>query len=117
MKSYHPQVTLGALNPTPPPDALAATKYYYEQRGTGSDGLVKMWVSGVRHVGPIAMCDGWLLRYPQAHQTVFGNGMQITIGGSAGGGLLPPIVEAHASIECSQRLLVPFATSAAASPH
>jgi hypothetical protein len=115
-KSYHYQVSLGPLAPTPPPDAIAQTKYYYEERGSGSDGLIKMWVSSVRHVGPLTICEGWMLRYPQAHQSAFGNGTQITIGGPTGGGLLPPIVEAHASIECSERSLVPFASSAATSP-
>jgi hypothetical protein len=123
-KSYHETVSLGPLGPTPPPEILAATKFIYEENGTGGDAKVKMWVTGTHRNGPLLVCDGWMLRYPRSSQPAFQEGTQlhpvqgnilVTTGGEATG-TLPPIVEASASISCKQSALVPFAPSAAASP-
>ncbi len=117
---YHPPIGLhGSLDPTPPPEIVAATKYTYEERGEGNDARLKMWVTSVHRVGPVMMCDGWLVRYPvnpNASRS-FGNGTQISIGGSRPAvGTLPPVVEAGASIQCAERELQPFAPSPSASP-
>ncbi len=115
-KSYHEAIGLGSLNPTPPPEVLAATKFTFEERGTGGDARVKMWVTNVRHDGPFTICEGWLLRFPRSTQppTVQGTfthplagGISISVGGNPGG-VGPPIVESHASTTCSARALVPF---------
>ncbi len=119
----HPSLA-GHLDPTPPPDVLAHTKYLYEELGTGSDARIKMWVTSTRRVGPTLYCDGWMLRYPQSGQPAFATGTfthpvagGITISSAtAATGTLPPIIEEHASTPCSQRRLAPFAPSPAASP-
>jgi hypothetical protein len=114
----------GRLDPTPPPEVLAQTKYIFEQNGSGGDVRVKMWVTGVRRVGPVLYCDGWLLRYPHASQPppmqgtfthpVSGS-IEVSSGGLTGG-VLPPVIEEHASTACSERALTPFAPSPASSP-
>lgn len=126
--SYRPPVSLGgSLEPTPPPEILAITKYYYEERGSGGDSLIKMWVTNVHKEGAVTMCDGWLVRYPPAAQPSRSVGtasnpqsgsiaISSSIGGTVHPGLGAPIVEAHASAICSQRHLVPYAPSPAASP-
>ncbi len=38
----------GRLEPTPPPEVLAQTKFIYKTRGGGSESQVVMWVTGVR---------------------------------------------------------------------
>ena len=143
-KQYTPSYSLrGRLEPTPPPDVLAKTKYIYEVRGTGIEDRVKMWVVAARKAGPTTICTGWLVRYPHAvtggyavaagpdstivHSNPPGtpsNGTQITIGG--GGGAheplspfdagIAPIVEGMVSGPCEGRLLVPYAPSPASSP-
>ncbi|MDE2483510.1 MAG: hypothetical protein KGN02_15140, partial [bacterium] len=118
-KSYHPALSLGSLNPTPPPAVLAATKYVFEERGAGSDARTKMWVTSVHREGPVTICEGWMLRFPLSTQPAsvqgtfthpLAGGIQIgaTIGGSAGRGLGAPIIEEHARTVCSPRRLVPF---------
>lgn len=127
--SYHPAVTInGRLEPTPPPEVIAMTKFMYEQQSSGSDERIKMWVTNVRHVGMITMCDGWLLRYPPATGTgaqqqigtatnpISGGVQASTTIGAKHVGTLAPIVEANASAVCSERKLVPFAPSPASSP-
>ena len=64
--------------PTPPPDVLAATKYVYEENvgsqrwkqsflGTApEEAYVKMYVTGVKRVGFIKWCTGWVVRAPIA---------------------------------------------------
>ena len=111
-----------SMDPTPPPSVLARTKFLYEERGSGSDARIKMWVTGTRRVGPALMCSGWLVRYPQASQPAFREGtmthpvsggieISTNVGGSAAGGVLAPIVEQRAEVECTARALVPFAAS------
>lgn len=122
-KQFPQHIGLNAsMEPTPPPEIVAATKYTYEETGTGHEARIKMWVTNVRHVGPVTMCDGWLLRFPETGSGGFthpygthigdDNGAQI---GGVRGGTLPPIVEAHASAPCSEKQLVPFAASPAPS--
>jgi len=141
-KQYVPAFSLrGRLEPTPPPDVLAKTKYIYDVRGTGNEARVKMWVTNARKDGPTTICTGWLVRYPQAvrggyaenpgpqnvQSNVAGgaaNGTQISIGGGgrqseplspldAG---IAPIVDGIVSQPCDGRRLVPFDPSAGSSP-
>jgi hypothetical protein len=140
-KSYTPNISLrGRMEPTPPPDVLAKTKYMYEVRGTGREALVKMWVTAARKEGPTTVCTGWLVRYPQAERGGYAdapgpyvqsgqhagpaNGTQIAVGGGghddtplspfdAG---IAPIVDGMVSQPCDGRLLVPFAPSPVSSP-
>jgi hypothetical protein len=125
--SYHPAVTLnGSMEPTPPPEVIAMTKFIYDEPSNGSAERIKMWVANVRHVGGITMCDGWMLRYPPSTGTgaqrqigtatnPLSGGVQVSIGAKHVG-VLPPIVEVNASAVCSERKLVPFAPSPAPSP-
>lgn len=142
-KSYGPTYSLrGRLEPTPPPEVLAKTKYLYEVRKTGSEARVKMWVTAARKDGPTTICTGWLVRYPQAlrggyadaagpdssvvHSNLHGgpaNGTQVTIGGGSGGqpaspfaAGLAPIVDGIVSAPCDGRLLVPYVPSPEPSP-
>jgi hypothetical protein len=128
-KEYRGTISInGRLEPTPPPEVLALTKYIYEASGTGNERRIKMWVTAVHHDGPITMCTGWLVRYPETVRVGANtgqNGTQISIGGNGhapGGTLsqssseLAPIVEANASTDCSERGLVPFAPSPPPSP-
>ncbi|MBV8374379.1 MAG: hypothetical protein JO302_02620 [Candidatus Eremiobacteraeota bacterium] len=126
-KQYVPQFSLrGRMEPTPPPEVLAATKYIYRSE-RGSEGRVIMWVTQLRKAGPLTVCTGWLVRYPLAaappaplqHPSDIppANGTQITVGGGRGApGLMPPIVDGIVTQACEARLLVPFAGSAASSP-
>jgi hypothetical protein len=123
--TYHPAVTLNAsMDPTPPPEIVAMTKYIYTERGSGGDALVKMWVTSIRREGPTLICEGWLVRYPSSSQPVqqvgtvahpIGGGIEVGIGGNPGG-RGAPIVDAHASASCLQRGLVPFGPSPVPSP-
>ncbi|HUN29838.1 MAG TPA: hypothetical protein VMV65_08510 [Alphaproteobacteria bacterium] len=117
----------GSMEPTPPPEVIAMTKFTFEERGAGSDALDKMWVTSTRRVGPALICEGWMVRYPPASQPGFQEGnmthnvsggivIGTSIGGSAHGGLGPPIVEAHASASCTERALVPFTRPSPPSP-
>ncbi len=143
-KSYSPTYSLrGRLEPTPPPEVLAKTKYIYEVRNTGHEARVKMWVVAARKAGPTTICTGWLVRYPEAirggyaeaagpdssivHGDLHGgpaNGTQMTIGGGGSGhepvspfaAGLAPIVDGMVSQPCDGRLLVPYAPSAGSSP-
>ncbi len=143
-KSYSPSYSLrGRMEPTPPPEVLAKTKYMYEVRNTGHERLVRMWVVAERKAGPTTICTGWLVRYPEAvrggyaeapgsdssvvHGNQHGgaaNGTQITIGGGGSGqeplspfnSGLAPIVDGMVSQPCDGRLLVPYAPSPVSSP-
>jgi hypothetical protein len=110
----------GAMEPTPPPEILAQTKFMYQEKGAGSDALTKMWVTGTHREGPLLICDGWLVRYPAAGQPGFMHGtmtnptsggiaMGIPLGGSGG---TPahgaPIVEGMSHVSCQARGLVPI---------
>ncbi|MBV8489119.1 MAG: hypothetical protein JO199_01225 [Candidatus Eremiobacteraeota bacterium] len=125
----------GHLEPTPPPEVLAATKYFYDAKGSGNEREVKMWVTNVRRAGPLTICTGWLVRYPMPVAGNYApvpsndniapaNGAQVSIGGGHGGGGAPspfyageaPIVEGMVSQPCEHYLLVPFAASPAPSP-
>jgi len=121
----HFHVALDAsMDPTPPPDIVAITKYTYEERGAGEDALDKMWVTNTYRRGPVLMCEGWLVRYPPATQPAFKQGTMtnnvsggIAISLSNGHpGLGPPIVDARASAPCSERALVPFTRPSPPSP-
>jgi len=116
----------GSMEPTPPPEIVALTKFTYEEHGEGSDARMKMWVTSTHREGPALICDGWLVRYPQnsqpavksgtmTHNVSGGIAVNASVGGSASGGVLAPIVEAAAHVSCTQRGLVPF-TAPAASP-
>gem|GEM_PF-775907 len=143
-RSYTPSYSLrGRLEPTPPPEVLAKTKYIYEVRGTGNEERVKMWVTETRKAGPTTICTGWLVRYPQplrgGNAEAVGpsnvqnnvpagpaNGTQITIGGGgptaqheslapfAAG--IAPIVDGMVSQPCDGRLLAPYVPSPVSSP-
>jgi hypothetical protein len=141
-KQYAPSYSLrGRLEPTPPPDVLARTKYIYEVRGTGNEALVRMWVVATHKAGPTTICTGWLVRYPQALRGGYAdgpgpsnvqsavhsgpaNGTQISIGGGSGdheplspfAAGIAPIVDGMLSQPCDGRLLVPYAPSPASSP-
>lgn len=143
-RQYTPTYSLrGRMEPTPPPDVLARTKYIYETKGTGNENRVKMWVVAARKAGPTTICTGWLVRYPQAVRGGYAgaagpdstivrsnadagpaNGTQISIGGAgrAEAPLSPfdagiaPIVDGMVSQPCDGRLLVPYAPSPASSP-
>jgi hypothetical protein len=135
-KQYVPQLSLrGRLEPTPPPDVLAKTKYYYETRGVGSEERIRMWVTAARKDGPTTICTGWLVRYPEPERGGYAstpsnvhvggaNGTQIAIGGNgpardpvgpfdAG---IAPIVEGMVSQPCDGRLLQPYTAPPASSP-
>ena len=136
MKQYTPTYSLrGRLEPTPPPEVLARTKYMYETRGVGNEARVKMWVTSARKSGPTTICTGWLVRYPQPIRGNYAplpsnvnsgaaNGTQIAVGG--GGGAAPPlspfaagiapIVDGIVTQACDGRLLVPFTAGAGTSP-
>ena len=107
------------MNPTPPPDIVATTKYTFTERGSGNDAKLVMWVTGTHREGPALICEGWLVRYPYNPDSPGApkNGVAISIGGGTGRpGMLPPIVEAHATTSCNEHSLVPYAPSAAPSP-
>jgi hypothetical protein len=133
----------GRLEPTPPPEVLAKTKYIYEVRNVGGEARVKMWVTQARKSGPTTMCTGWLVRYPQALRGGYAdqaggqsvvqndvhagpaNGTQIAIGGGGGASHTPlspfaaglaPIVDGMVSQPCDGRLLVPYVPSPGSSP-
>lgn len=124
--SFHVEMNT-SLDPTPPPEIVAITKFTYEEKGAGSDAREKMWVTGTHREGPVLICDGWLVRYPQnsqpapregtmAHPVSGGIVISTAVGGSAGGGVLPPIVDAQAHVSCTERGLVPFTRPAPPSP-
>jgi hypothetical protein len=63
--------------PTPPPDVLAKAQYVYEEKLTElkrwwflplspEERYVQMYVTSVRHVGPLVVCRGWALRVPMS---------------------------------------------------
>ncbi|MGR4064002.1 MAG: hypothetical protein ACLQPV_00970 [Vulcanimicrobiaceae bacterium] len=126
MKQYAQHPTLeGHLVPTPPPDVLAHTQYIFDERGTGGNAEVKMWVTSVRHEGPLTVCTGWMLVFPETVRGGYAvqpreapvppaNGGSITVGGTTGGPLGPseagldPIVQGIATTTCSARRLTPF---------
>jgi hypothetical protein len=125
----------GRLEPTPPPDVLARTKYTYDTKGTGNEERVKMWVTATHKGGPTTICTGWLVRWPEPERGGYAdppsnvpvgqpNGTQIAIGGAGAphpplspfDSGIAPIVEGMVSQPCDGRLLVPFAPSAVPSP-
>lgn len=115
------------MEPTPPPEVVAMTKFTYEERGAGSDALDRMWVTNTHREGPALICDGWLVRYPQVSQPAFRQGnmannvsggiaVSTSVGGAAHGGVGPPIIEAAAHVPCTAHALVPFTRSSPPSP-
>jgi hypothetical protein len=108
----------GKLEPTPPPEVVARTKYIYQTVGTGTEARTKMWVTDVHRSGPFTTCSGWLVRWPEPpvdNPASGANGTQITIGGTHAHGVLStgeagqePIVEPNATYMCSERNLTPF---------
>jgi hypothetical protein len=120
-KSYAPHLSLsGQMDPTPPPEILAQTKFIYKSRG-GSEALV-MWVTSEHKSGMTTVCTGWLVRYPlnqaASHPGDFApaNGAQVSIGGGHAAGVLPPIVEGVVTEPCEGRMLVPYSGSPASPP-
>jgi hypothetical protein len=109
----------GKLEPTPPPSVLARTRYLFQ--GPAASDTIKMWVVAVEHRGPILICNGWIVRYPQivrqgvltasnvpvgpANGIQIGTQHQVPSGFAAG---LDPIVVGMGNAECSMRSLVPF---------
>ncbi len=109
----------GRLEPTPPPDALARTRYIYE--GMSGRDRIKMWVASVQHKGPVLICTGWMVRFPQtvtqgilagtgapnqgANGIVIGSQHPVQSGLAAG---MDPIVLGNGTTECSERALTPF---------
>jgi hypothetical protein len=111
----------GSLEPTPPPEVLAKTKYLYQSRPGGSEARVVMWVTSIRKEGPTTMCTGWLVRYPiNGVAPVAGDkwvvATSVSVGGAARGGVVPPIVEGITTQACEGRWLEPYAGSTAPSP-
>ena len=122
-QSFHPGLR-GSMEPTPPPEVVAVTKFMFQEKGAGSDALDKMWVTSTHREGPALICDGWMLRYPPASQPApkvgtmthpVSGGIAIQVG-TANVGLGPPIVEASAHVSCTERALVPFAPPSSPSP-
>lgn len=125
--AFHPGLR-GSMEPTPPPEIVAITKFMFEERGAGSDALDKMWVTGTHRDGPLLICDGWMLRYPPSSQPAVQQGtmthpvaggiainMGIGGGGNAGG-LGAPIVEGVTHVTCTEHALVPFTPPSSPSP-
>jgi hypothetical protein len=120
---YHYRGTIslaGRLEPTPPPSVLAQTKYIFE--GAAASDTIKVWVVSLERRGPLLLCHGWILKFPQtirqgvqtAPNVPVGaaNGIQIGTQHSVWSGYtagLSPIVEGMGDTECSQRSLVPYA--------
>jgi hypothetical protein len=62
--------------PTPPADVIAATKFLYVESvadqhwkhwplgAAPEEVYLKMYVTSVRHIGPVQWCTGWVLRMP-----------------------------------------------------
>ncbi len=115
----------GRLDPTPPPDVVARTKYIFEGVAGGGDGTIKMWVTSITRRGPVLVCNGWLLHYPATigegiltpsnvhvgpvNGIQVGGQHQVPSGFSAG---MDPIVIGMGTTECTRRALVPFAPPA-----
>lgn len=125
----------GRLDPTPPPEVLAKTKYIYDVRGTGNEARIRMWVTDAHKAGPTTICTGWLVRYPEPERGGYAytpsnvhvgpaNGTQIAIGGNGAAepplgpfdAGIAPIVDGIVSQPCDGRRLVPYAASPAPSP-
>lgn len=132
-KEYRGNVSVrGRLEPTPPPEIVAATKYVLEVRGSGDQARIKMWVTSVRRSGPLTVCEGWLLRFPQQNRESgpvvpgtaahpISGGISVGIGGVNAGppsteAAIAPIVEANAVTDCSERDLTPFVAPVSPSP-
>jgi len=63
------------IEPTPPPDVLARTKFLYEESGrrAGTEARIKMYVTSVRRIAGVRFCTGWLLRYPITGRSSYGD--------------------------------------------
>lgn len=121
--TYHADLSRmgGRLEPTPPPEVLAQTKYLFEESGknAGLEGRIKMYVTAVHKIGPVTMCTGWLLRYPRPDRQYGSIGdRQLATGrvdlSGAGFGsprtdyTVHPIIEQNVTYACSARSLTPF---------
>jgi hypothetical protein len=121
-KQYTPSLTLrGRMEPTPPPDVLAKTKYIYRSQG-GSEGRIVMWVTEAHKSGITTTCTGWMVRYPLATEATVAstsgiqangippaNGSNVSVGGPhAAPPLMPPIVEGMVTEPCEGRWLEPY---------
>jgi hypothetical protein len=124
--AFHPGLR-GSMEPTPPPQIVAITKFMFEEHGVGDDGLDKMWVTSTHREGPLLICDGWLLRYPLSSQPAVQEGtmthpvsggiaVSTALGGVAHGGLGTPIVEGITHVTCTEHALVPFTPPSSPSP-
>ncbi|HTZ55687.1 MAG TPA: hypothetical protein VMB20_11550 [Candidatus Acidoferrum sp.] len=117
-ENFHPGLR-GSMEPTPPPEVVAITKWTFQEKGAGDDALDKMWVTSTHREGPALVCDGWMLRYPHANNPTAGgaNLMSFSVGGGGNeGGLGVPIVEASAHVTCTEHALVPFTPPSTPSP-
>ena len=63
------------IEPTPPPEILARTKFMYEESGrrAGTEARIKMYVTSVRRIAGVTSCTGWLLRYPITGRSSYGD--------------------------------------------
>ncbi len=111
----------GVLNPTPPPEVLARTRYIFTEAPTTEEGTATMWVTGIRRVGGLTICHGWAMRHvygppprggapgpPSSSGGVPRPGSLIFSSPQGGRRLPHAVVEAHASFPCSARALVPY---------
>jgi len=127
IKQYTPNLSLrGRMEPTPPPDVLAKTKFIYRSN-TGTERVV-MWVTDAHKTGITTTCTGWLVRYAlnaspstgggTLHPTDIApaNGAQMSVGGGAGHGYMPPVVDGMVTQACDGRLLEPYIGLPASSP-
>jgi hypothetical protein len=96
--------------PTPPPDVIAATKYVYSENiasqhwkhwplgAAPEEVALRMYVTAVKHIGPITWCTGWIARMPDP-----GSRAGYTIDSDRD--LTPKwIIEENESLICSGRL-------------
>ncbi|MGZ3497173.1 MAG: hypothetical protein ACXVAK_06380 [Vulcanimicrobiaceae bacterium] len=119
---YHANVSRlgGKLEPTPPPEVIAQTKFLYEEEGkrAGFEGRIKMYVTAVNHRGPVTTCTGWLLRYPlpgpqygslSIHEQQTGRvDPSSDFGYPQRDNSVHPIIETNVTYACNEHLLEPF---------
>ncbi|MDQ2872189.1 MAG: hypothetical protein M3R35_03555 [Candidatus Eremiobacteraeota bacterium] len=111
----------GRLEPTPPPEILAQTKYLYEQSGksAGLEARIKMYVTSVHRSGPLTTCTGWLLKYPRPERSYGSLSDRETatgrvdpsgsdFGSSSAGYTTRPAIEENVTYLCNPALLTPF---------
>ena len=97
----------GSMEPTPPPDVVAMTKFMYEERGAGSDALdqdvgdehasrrARRYLRRLAGALSARTHNQLAMQGNMTHNVAGGIIVSTSVGGSAHGGLGPPIVEAH----------------------